>query len=73
MEIIDMYKKVFEDCVECYLEDKEEEDIEKITKEDIKEIAYKLVFKSEYMWEVINETIGVYIDLCLQEKERNDD
>lgn len=71
METIDMYKEVFKDCVECYLDGMEEEDKVKLSEKDIKDIAYKLIFESEYMWETINETIDYLIGKKLIERKRD--
>lgn len=53
MEMIEMYEKVFKDCVECYFDNI---DIE-LSEEQKDYIVDKLIYKSEYMWEVIDETI----------------
>ena len=73
-KIIGMYDLVFQDMVKCYIEDNNhignEDNLIKLNEREIKEIANKLIYKSEYMWEIINETIDVHIGLLLQEKER---
>lgn len=69
--ILNMYDLVFQDAVECCLEDADyEEDKLKLSKEEIKEVAYRLIYKQEYMWEVINECIRSEIDFI---KSRGDD
>lgn len=79
INILGMYDLVFQDMVKCYIEDNNyvgnEDNFIELNEREIKEIAKKLIYKSEYMWEVINETIDVYVGLLLQEKERkiNDD
>lgn len=73
MNIIDMYNLVFEDCVKCYLDglNNEEEKIV-LTEEEIKRIAYKMIYKNEYIWEIINETIDMYIGEILLERKNGD-
>ena len=58
MEMTKMYQKVFEDMVECRLEDFD--DIE-LTKEQIKRIAYKMIYDNDYLWEQINDAVDTYI------------
>ena len=69
MEMIKMYDLVFQDMIKCYLEEMEEEDKIRLSTEDIEEIAYKMIYKNEYLWEIINETIDCYISNILEEKE----
>lgn len=68
-DMIEMYNLVFRDMVKCYLEDYEDEDYEDlgIKKEDItdsviNEVAYRLIYKSEYLWETINDHINMYLE-----------
>ena len=61
MKMTEMYEKVFEDMVRCYIEDMEGEDKVELGDSIIKHIAYKMIYKNEYLWEVINETIDAYI------------
>lgn len=61
MEMLEMYQKVFEDMVKCRLEDLEAYEGIKLSKEQIKRIAYKLIYDSDYLWEQINDTIDIYI------------
>ncbi|MBR4486313.1 hypothetical protein IKS57_02995 [bacterium] len=58
-DILKMYDLVFEDIVKNYIEDKEYDRQMKlnISESDIKSIAHNLIYKSEYLWEVINEHI----------------
>lgn len=70
MEMSKMYELVFQDMVKTYLENLEEDKIEIISVDDIKDIAYKLIYKNEYVWEIINETIDTYISNIIYEKER---
>lgn len=70
MEMSKMYELVFQDMVKTYLENLEEAKIEIISVDDIKDIAYKLIYKNEYVWEIINETIDTYISNIIYEKER---
>ena len=72
-DILKMYDLVFQDMVKCYIENMEEEDKIKINEEDIKDIAYKMIYKQEYMWEIINETIDNYLQDYLIESEDEDD
>ena len=60
LKIWEMYEIVFEDMVKCYIEDYADE--EKVSESDIKHIAKKLIYKSEYLWEVIHEHIQNEID-----------
>ena len=71
IKIIDMYMIVFKDFIECYLEgvNCDEEKIT-LTNDEIKEIAYKMIYKNEYVWEIINETIDTYIQNILYEREK---
>ena len=58
-EILKMYDIVFEDIVRNYIEDVEYDRQMKlnISDSDIKLIAHNLIYKSEYLWEIINEHI----------------
>lgn len=70
MDIDKMYKLVFEDAVRCYIEDfGDYEDKPILSEEEIKEIAYKMIYKNEYLWEIINSTIDCYIGEILNDKE----
>lgn len=60
ISILGMYEIVFEDIVKCYIEDYADE--EKVSESDIKHIAKSLLYKSEYMWEIIHEHIQNAID-----------
>ena len=66
----DIVKCYLEDFNCEYEEDEEDEEYEEyeeekekinLTDSEIKEIAHKLIYKSEYMWETINEHISNYI------------
>lgn len=52
-EILKAYNITFQDAVRCYAEDN---DI-KLSEEDIEHIAYRLIYKQEYLWEIMNECI----------------
>ena len=58
-EILKMYDIVFEDIVRNYIEDIEYDRQMKLNISDsgIKSIVHNLIYKSEYMWEIINEHI----------------
>ena len=66
-EILRYYDLVFQDIVRNYAEDIDEDDelyekAKKLSKDDIKIIADKLIYKNEYIWEIIHETIANYIE-----------
>lgn len=69
METLKMYDLVFTDIVKNYVDEYNYSSDDKITiaEEDIKEIAHKLIYKNEYIWQVINETINVYLEDYLKE------
>lgn len=72
LSLIDMYDLVFEDCVKCYLENNNyvgNENYIDLTDKEIKRIANKMVYKNEYIWEIINEVIDMYIGEILRERE----
>lgn len=69
MEIIEQYRNVFLDCIDCYLENYEEEVANKITSSDKDIITNKLIYASDSMWDVINEQIDYYLKNILLEKE----
>lgn len=69
MNMIAMYNKVFQDMVKCYLENMEEEDKTKLTEEEIEDIAYKMIYRNDYLWEIINETIDMYIGKILNKED----
>lgn len=79
ISILGMYDLVFQDMIKCYIKENNyignEDNFIELNEREIKEIANKLIYRSEYMWEVIKETIDVHVGLLLQEKERktNDD
>ena len=72
-----LYEFIFQDMVECYIADmnysKEEDNEEKITltENEIKEIAHKMVYKCEPLWEYINETIDYLVGRILSERDEN--
>lgn len=70
LSILGMYDLVFEDMVKCYIEDMNYEEDEKLelSKQDIKEVVHRLIYKQEYMWEVINECIRSEIDYVKGDK-----
>lgn len=72
-DILKMYDLVFEDMVRCYLENMEEEDKLKVSEETIKEIAYKMIYKNEYLWEIINDTIDTYLGQYIEEEEEEEE
>lgn len=67
INILDMYDLVFQDIVKSYLEDINYENEDKIILADneIKKIAHKMIYKNEYIWEIINETIENEIE-CIR-------
>lgn len=69
METLKMYDLVFTDIVKNYVDDYNYSSDDKITitEEDIKEIAHKLIYKNEYIWQIINETINVYLEDYIKE------
>lgn len=73
ISILGMYDLVFQDAVECYIEDLNYDE-EKIvlTEQEIKRIAYKMIYKNEYVWEIINEVIRDYVYDILKEREQED-
>lgn len=52
-EILKAYDITFQDAVRCYAEDNNV----KLSDDDIKSIAYRLIYKQEYLWEIMNECI----------------
>lgn len=74
MEMYEMYELVFQDMVKCYLENLDKETLEelKITQGDIEIIAYKMIYKNEYLWEVINDTIDAYLGCNLINDKEED-
>ena len=72
-KMIKMYDLVFQDMVQCYIENlntdlEENEGALSITEDEKKEIAYKMIYKNEYLWEIINDTIDNYIGDILRER-----
>lgn len=69
METLKMYDLVFTDIVKNYVDDYNYSSDDKITitEEGIKEIAHKLIYKNEYIWQIINETINVYLEDYIKE------
>jgi hypothetical protein len=65
--IIDKYKIVFEDMVKTYLNDLE--DKVELTDNEIKQIAFNLLYKHETLWEYINEHIDYEIGKVLLERK----
>ena len=69
MSIIEMYEKVFEDCIDCYLDNFEENDVElSLTKEEKKEIVSDLIYEDEPLWDYINNTIRYHIDCAIKKR-----
>lgn len=66
--VISMYEEVFKDCVKCYLEDMEEENKVELTETEINRIVYQMIYKNDYLWEVVNEQINYYIGKVLEER-----
>ena len=64
MDILEQYKNVFEDCIECWCDAM---DIE-IGESEKSIIVDKLIYKSDYMWDVINEHIATYVYNLKEEK-----
>lgn len=70
MKIMEMYDLVFEDIVKSYIDDLNyKEDKINLTEEEIKGIAHKMIYKNEYIWEIINEVINNYIEDILEKRE----
>lgn len=72
-----MYYEVFEDMVqdriECMNYDLEENNkYLTITKEEKKIIAEKLIKRAEPMWEVINDTIDMYVNDIIEKRNKRD-
>ena len=42
-----------------------------LNEEEIKKIAYKLIYKNDYIWEILNETIKDEIDNIIKERKNN--
>lgn len=62
-KMIKMYEKVFRDMVYCRMEDRQTEEPDFfLTESQLQSIAHELIYKSEPMWEVINETIDHLIE-----------
>ena len=77
-EILKMYDIVFEDIVRNYIEDIEYDRQMKlnISDSDIKSIVHDLIYKSEYMWEIIDEHIKNELeskDYTFYDDEESDD
>lgn len=66
-----MYDLVFVDMVKSHLESinymKDEKTI--LSESEIEDIAYNMLYKNEYLWEIISETIDSYIDSLKEESE----
>ena len=76
--VLKMYELVFKNEVQDYIEslnmDLEENEKALTLTEDEKDIiAHKLVFKNEYLWETIHETIDYEINYILKERGKNDE
>ena len=54
-----LYEEVWKDAVRCRLEDRPND---KLTEQQITQIAMKLIYKCDPMWEDINDTIDMYIN-----------
>ena len=68
-DIIEMYALVFRDMVRRYLEDEDLDiDRDKVDESIIRRVAYDLIYKSEYLWETINEHIEMYLEKYLGEE-----
>lgn len=73
LSILDMYDLVFEDCVECVLENYDEGAIElTLTSEEKRKIVHSLIYKDEPLWEYINDTIRYEIRQALESREHNE-
>lgn len=71
ISILGMYDLVFQDAVKCYIEDLNyDEEKVVLTEQEIKRIAYKMIYKNEYVWEIINEVIRSYVYDILKEREQ---
>lgn len=67
IDILKLYDVVFEDIVKNYIEEMEDEDKVELTKSQIEEIAHKMIYKDDYMWEVIHEHVDHHISEYLKE------
>ena len=65
-----LYEEVFQDMVESYIADVNYDSEEKLelTKGEVREVANKLLYKSEYLWEIIDEHVTTYIDDVLKDR-----
>lgn len=76
-KITKMYYEVFEDMVqnriECMNYDLEENNkYLTITKEEKKIIAEKLIRRAEPMWEIIYDTIDMYVNDIIEKRNKRD-
>lgn len=72
-DILKMYDLVFEDAVQCRIEDmnydlEENEPIKTLTDAEKQIIVHNLIYKSDYMWEIINETIDWEIQNAINKR-----
>lgn len=67
--MLEIYKIVFKDMVRNYLNDLQNK--VELNESEICLIANNLVYKSDSMWEYIDETIGYQVGKVLNDKERS--
>ena len=76
LNIINMYRLVFEDCVRGYAEEYNDYngngDKVELSNEEVKEIANKVIYNNDYLWGIINETIDMYIANTLLKREEKE-
>lgn len=67
-DIHEEYDDVFKDIVNCYLEDK---NINNLTDDEIRIIANRLICKNETLWESINECIYYEVQRIKDLRKKN--
>lgn len=66
-DIHEEYDDVFKDIVNCYLEDK---NINNLTDDEIRIIANRLIYKNDTIWEYINECIYYEVERIKDRKKK---
>ena len=67
-DIYEEYDDVFKDMVNCYLEDN---NINKISDDEIRIIANRLIYKNDTIWESINECIYYEVQRIRDLRKKN--
>jgi hypothetical protein len=67
-DIYEEYDDVFKDIVNCYLEDK---NINNLTDDEIRIIANRLIYKNDTIWEYINECIYYEVQRIKDLRKKN--